>query len=274
MNLSIKHLPVPDRPRERLLSVGPTSLTDAELVSLVFGGDLHTAASVVAACGSAGGIRRATVGELCGIPGVGPSRASQLQAALELGARSVVAEPDRFAIIRTPPQARQHLRDLERLDQEELHVLALDARHRLLVRFCVARGSMNVVHVSPRDLYRRLIREGAVATVIAHNHPTGDPLPSEEDLQLTSRLRAAGEVLGVSLLDHLVIAQDAYYSTTAGRTFRDRSPFPEAEARPVKSYPSFVSALGEVPAQLEPAQMELDDLLAPFPPDGSDEIGG
>lgn len=275
MNLSIKHLPVTDRPRERLLSVGPTSLTDTELVSLVFGGDLRAAANVIAACGGACGIRRATVGELCEIPGVGPSRASQLQAALELGARSAVAEPDRTEIIRTPPQARQHLRELERMDQEELHVLALDGRHRMLVRFCVARGAMNVVHVSPRDLYRRVIREGGVAAVIAHNHPTGDPLPSEDDLQLTARLRAAGEVLGVSLLDHLIITPDSYYSISAGRSFRARAPLADADPRPVKMYPAFVSALDEmVPSvqlslisDVEGVEDGADDPLAPYPSD-------
>ncbi len=224
MDLTIKQLPAPDRPRERLLSVGPTYLTDTELISLVLGGDVATAARVLARVGSAPALRRLAIGELTQIPGVGVARASQLLAAIELGARSVATASSteaRTRALRTPPDAHEVLRDLSRLEVEELHVLALDARHRLMVRFCIARGSMNVVHVSPRDLFRRLLREGAVATLVAHNHPTGDPIPSEDDLNLTARLRAAGELVGVALLDHLIIAADGYYSCTAQRVFRE-----------------------------------------------------
>ena len=225
MPLSIKELPAADRPRERLVLSGVGALSDAELVALVFGGDLPAASRVVAAVGGSSSLARAGAAELCEVPGVGPARASQLLAAIELGRRSADVVVDPRVPVRTPIAARDHLSDLARLEQEELHVLALDGRHRLIARFAAARGALNVVHVSPRDVYRRLLREGAAACIVAHNHPSGDPSPSPDDGELTQRLRAAGDLVGIAMLDHLVIANEGFYSfaeerlvqATAGR---------------------------------------------------------
>jgi DNA repair protein RadC len=111
-----------------------------------------------------------------------------------------------------PSDAAAYLADMAALEQEELHVLALDGRHRPLARHVVARGSLNVVHVSPRDVFRRLLRESAAGAIVAHNHPSGDPTPSEDDVDLTRRLHAAGDTVGVPLLDHLVIASGGFHS--------------------------------------------------------------
>ena len=117
----------------------------------------------------------------------------------------------------TPEQARRYLRDMALLEQEELRVLGLDARQRVITRFTSALGSANLVHVSPREIYRRALREGALSVIVAHNHPSGDPTPSEDDLLLTRRLRAAGELIGVTLLDHLIVAEEGCYSFQEGR---------------------------------------------------------
>ena len=220
----IKQLPFSNRPRERLMASGPNMLTDAELVALIFGGSLQVAHEVVARIGGAHAIRRAVLGELRDVPGVGVGRACQLQAAMELGGRSRGSDGDRGLPLHTPPHAFAHLRHMMRLDAEELHVLALDARRRLLASFCIARGAENIVHCSPRDLYRRLLREGAVATVIAHNHPTGSPVPSPSDIDLTQRLRSAGELVGIALLDHLIIAPESYFTFKGGRILNEHSP--------------------------------------------------
>jgi len=220
MVLTIKQLAVDNRPRERLLLAGPAALTDPELVALLFGGDLPTAEAIVARFGAAAQLRGATLGGLCTVPGVGPTRAAQVLAAVELGRRAVGAAMARDAPLRGPQQAHAQLRDLIGQEQEELRVLALDARQRLLARFVSAVGLVNVVHVSPRDIFRRALREGAVSVIIAHNHPSGDPTPSEEDVQLTRRLRAAGELLGVPMLDHLIVAEEGFYSFTEGRILR------------------------------------------------------
>ena len=206
------------------MSSGPNMLTDAELVALIFGGSLQVANEVVSRIGGAPAIRRAVLGELRDVPGVGVGRACQLAAAVELGSRSKGTGSDRGLPLQAPPDAFDHLRDLTALDTEELHALALDSRHRLLARFCIARGSENIVHCSPRDLFRRLLREGAMAVVIAHNHPAGNPLPSASDVDLTQRLKSAGELVGILLLDHIVVAPEKYFSFKAGRVFPDNAP--------------------------------------------------
>jgi DNA repair protein RadC len=143
---------------------------------------------------------------------VGPARACQLLAALELGRRAARPRPPEGRPLRQPADAAAQLDELAQLEQEELHVVALDAAHRPIARFVAARGALNVVHVTPREVLRRLVREGAAAAIVAHNHPSGDPTPSRDDRELTLRLRAAGELVGVAILDHLVIARGGFYS--------------------------------------------------------------
>ncbi len=209
---SIKRLPPGDRPRERMLLSGCEALSDVELVALVLGGDLGCAHLVVSEVGDARSMRRAALGQLKGVRGVGEARACQLLAALELGRRASHPDGERGDPIRTPTVAAARLAQLVPLEQEELHVLALDSRHREIARFVAARGAQNVVYVSPRDVFRRLLREGAAGAIVAHNHPSGDPTPSADDVELTNRLRAAGDLVGVALIDHLVIARDGYHS--------------------------------------------------------------
>lgn len=222
MVLPIKQLPLDNRPRERLATLGPASLTEPELISLLFGGDLPAAEGLVERLGTIAGLRVASLAQLHEVPGVGPARAAQLLAAVELGRRA--AGPwarSSHPSLRNPEEACMHLCDMRDLEQEELRVVSLDARHRPLSRFTSALGAANVVHVSPRDVFRRALREGAVAVLVAHNHPSGDPTPSGEDLALTRRLRAAGEVVGVALLDHLIIATEGCYSFEERRVIRE-----------------------------------------------------
>ena len=209
---AIKQLPPSERPRERLLHAGREALSEVELVALLLGGDLRCAADVVSALGGARGLRRAHLGELRALRGVGEARACTLVAALELGRRAGEANADPAPRVPNPAAAAALLADLATLEQEELHVLALDGRHRVVARFVAARGSLNVVHVSPRDVFRRLVREGAAATIVAHNHPGGDPAPSPDDVELTRRLQAAGDLVAVPLIDHVVVATGGFYS--------------------------------------------------------------
>jgi DNA repair protein RadC len=208
----IKLLPVNLRPRERMLSAGEKALSDVELVAVVLGGDLERADAIVSRCGNASDLVHRGVAELCDVPGVGLARACQIQAAIELGRRALTGPLLRGMPLRNSEEAAARLADLNSLENEELHVLALDSRHRVLVRFVAARGALNAVHVSPRDVLRRLVRESAAAMIVAHNHPSGDHTPSIEDHDLTRRLHAAGELVGVSLIDHLVIGRHGYHS--------------------------------------------------------------
>ncbi len=212
VELSIKRLPPTSRPRERLRAAGREALSDVELVALVIGGDLGCATGIVSSIGGACGIRKALMTELEALPGVGPARASQLVAALELGRRAGFSSGKRGERLHRPHLVASYLADLAGLDQEELHVLALDTRHRLISRSLIARGNVNMVHVTPREIFRRLLREGAAGAIVAHNHPSGECSPSDDDRRLTFRLRDAGELVGIPLLDHLVISVGGFYS--------------------------------------------------------------
>ena len=205
-------MPAHERPRERMSHVGARALSDAELVSLVLGGDLERAARVVASFGGAAGIGRAEIGELCHVTGVGPARASQLVAAIELGRRTVGMPWSAGRVLATSEDVHEQLRDMAFFEDEELHALLLDGRHRVLARQVAARGTLNRVHAIPRDILRRGVRESAAAMIVAHNHPSGECEPSPEDFALTRRLFDAGELVGIPLLDHLVIARRGFHT--------------------------------------------------------------
>jgi DNA repair protein RadC len=212
-----------DRPRERLLAAGPRVLSDADLVALVLG------------TGTAGRSARATalalletvpIGELAWAPpdlvaawpGIGPARAAALAAAFELGRRAAWAPPRRGERCLDPGRVHELLRHAAHADREEFHVVLLDVRGRLLRTERVAQGSLAQCPVSPRDALRPAVREGAHSVVFAHNHPSGDPAPSPEDTDLTARLRAAAELVGVLARDHVIVAAGGYYSfVEAGR---------------------------------------------------------
>lgn len=130
----------------------------------------------------------------------------------------------------TPTKVAAILADMAAFETEHLEVLALDGRHRVISRFTVGVGGANVVHVSPRDIFRKALSLNAVTVIIAHNHPSGDPTPSGDDCELTQRIRAAGDLIGVPMVDHMVIASEGHYSFAAGRVFLT----PEAQAEKYK----------------------------------------
>ena len=208
-----------DRPRERLAARGPGSLTDAELVALLLGAGragenvVQVASGLLARVGGLGGLGDATLTELCAQRAIGPARAAALHAALELGRRATGARPRRGQRLATAADVWAHYRArLAPAVVEEFWVLALDVRHRLQLELCAARGSLTGVEVHPRDVFRPLIRSSAAAVIFCHNHPSGDPTPSRQDVELTARLRDVGELCGISVLDHVVVAADGYAS--------------------------------------------------------------
>jgi len=208
-----------DRPRERLASGGPHALSDAELVALLLGSGrkgenaIALGARLLAGLGGVAGLAQATEAELRAVPGVGAARASVLRAALELGRRAAGARPERGQRLGAASEVWAYYRArLAFAPVEEFWVLGLDVRHRLLFETCVARGCLTGVEVHPREVYRPLIRAAAAAAIFCHNHPSGDPSPSRQDLELTRRLREVGELVGIAVLDHVVVAADGYTS--------------------------------------------------------------
>jgi DNA repair protein RadC len=196
------------RPREKLRDRGASSLSDAELYALVLGsGVVGRSAHRI---GRALGRRRPTelaewpVVRWLAVPGIGPARAAALCAAFELGRRAGESPPGGRPV-RGPDDVLPHVRDLIRARREHFVVLLLNARHEMQRREVVSIGSLNASIVHPREVFLPAILHTAASVVLVHNHPSGDPEPSEEDLSITRRLVEVGELIGIGVLDHVIV---------------------------------------------------------------------
>jgi DNA repair protein RadC len=225
MALPVSILPTDDRPRERLWSLGPAALTTAELLAIVLGTG-GAGQDVLGLAGhllevSEGSLRRLARrprAELLRSPGIGPTKAGRLIAALELGSRAAREERPPVPRIREPEDVVRlfgtRLRDLQ---VEEFHLLALDSQSQVLREVLVTRGLLNSSLVHPREVFRAAIAEAAAGIIVVHNHPSGDPTPSAEDRAATKQLVSAGRLLDIPLYDHVIIAGDRFVSlATAG----------------------------------------------------------
>jgi DNA repair protein RadC len=209
-----------DDPDLRLQLFGADVLGDAELLSffLTRGGPpgddaLRTARAVLARAGDLPAVGRLCEGELCEVHGIGPSKARRLIALGAVGRRLADRPLTRGAPIDTPRRVYESLRArLGRASREHFLVLAVDARGRKLAEVEVGRGGRSRVAISPRDVFEVAVREGAEAIILVHNHPSGDPTPSASDIKLTERLQAAGELIGVGIVDHLIVADGSFCS--------------------------------------------------------------
>jgi DNA repair protein RadC len=215
----IRDLPTTERPRERLRDYGAGSLSTSELLAIVLrtGSSresvLALASRLLSRYGGLVGLARAGFGELCQERGLGEAKASQLKAAFELGRRLASAQPEERAIVRTPEEvANLLLPEMGLLEQEELWVVLLNTRNQVLGVHAVYRGSVNTSQVRVAELFREAVRQNCPALVLAHNHPSGDPTPSPDDVAMTKQVLEAGRVLNIEVLDHLVIAQQRFVS--------------------------------------------------------------
>jgi DNA repair protein RadC len=215
----MKDLSPDDRPREKLQRHGVSALGDNELVALVLGsgftraGALDLANEVLKARGGLHGLLRSSCADLARVPGIGPARAARLTAALELGRRTLSHAPGTRAQFRTPRDAALYLLPVfGSRPVEHFGVVLLDTKHRVLRTSVVAVGTMNATVVQPRDVFREAMLGAAAAVVVFHNHPSGDPTPSRDDVELTRRLVAAGTLVGIDLVDHIVLGDAAYCS--------------------------------------------------------------
>ncbi|NNL67660.1 MAG: DNA repair protein RadC [Myxococcales bacterium] len=206
-------------PRERLISRGAEALSAGELIALVLrtgyrAGDAHDVArGLLARCGGLDRLESAPACEMAAVPGVGPAKAASLVAAFELGRRCAASHLPEGAALRSPEDVFRHFAaGLRRLDHERFVVVLLDGRHRVLGEEVVSRGTLTASLVHPREVFRPALRASAAAVILVHNHPSGDPTPSAEDRSVTARLADAGEILGVRVLDHVVVAERGFVS--------------------------------------------------------------
>ncbi len=217
---TIKEWPAGERPRERLGQVGAGALSSTELIAILVGSGTAGSSAVGvagellrAAGGSLRRLAASTPAELARVRGVGPAVAARLAAALELGRRLAREEPLERTRIRGPGDVYERcapaLRDLA---QEEFRILLLNTQHAVLSDLLITRGILDASVVHPREVFKPAIAESAAAIILVHNHPSGDPLPSAEDREITRQLTEAGRILGIPVLDHVVIGDGRYVS--------------------------------------------------------------
>jgi DNA repair protein RadC len=216
---AIREIPPAERPRERLALRGASGLTSAELIALLWGSGaagrsaIGLAEDALARHEGLTGLARATDVELETIPGVGRAKAAQLTAAFELGRRLLADWPAARWTVRSPRDVADRLvLQMGRLEREELRVVLLNTKNVVLRVVTVYQGNVASSLVRVGELYRDAVRLNATGIILVHNHPSGDPTPSPDDLHLTAEALAAGRLLDIQLLDHLIVGHDAFVS--------------------------------------------------------------
>ncbi|KGE18298.1 RadC family protein [Paenibacillus wynnii] len=217
--LMLRDLPHEERPRERMMQYGAESLSQAELLAIL----LRTGTRRESAIGIAqrmlsqvGGLRQLadlSIKELTLIKGIGPAKAIQLKAGIELGRRMSNSRLNQLVTIRSPYDAADILTEqLRYLQKEHFVCLFLNTKNHVIAQETLSMGSLNASIVHPREVFRAAIKCSSASIICAHNHPSGDPTPSPEDISLTSRLVQAGEIVGIDVLDHLIIGDSSFVS--------------------------------------------------------------
>jgi DNA repair protein RadC len=218
---TIKSWPAEDRPREKLIRSGPGSLENTELLAILLRtGNASTqetaldqGRALLARFGSIRALGDAGMSELCQIKGIGPAKAAQVKAAIELAGRLGERKFEAGSRFRSGQDVFDHFRHaLGDLKKESFHVVLLDRKNRKIKDVRISEGSLTSAPVHPREVFHPVVKESAAALILVHNHPSGDPDPSPEDLEITERLKKVGELLGVKILDHVIIGRDSFVS--------------------------------------------------------------
>lgn len=218
---SIKHWPEDERPRERLVKHGGGALSDAQLLAILIGsGDSGTKKSAVDLCRDLlkkfdhlNNLDQASIHELCQVKGIGPAKAAQIKAALEVGKRLAVTRSGNGGRMTGSRALVDYFAPfMQNLRKEVVKVALLDNKLQIIRDFVISEGSVNASIVHPREVMIPAIKESASKIVLVHNHPSGDPSPSQADIEITHRVNKAGEIIGIKLLDHIIIGGTEYYS--------------------------------------------------------------
>lgn len=215
----IRDLPVDLRPRERIVYTGAGSLSSAELVAIILrmGGRgenvMHMAERLLSQFGGLPGLAQAGFDELCQVRGIGMAKAAQIKAALELGRRLMATAPCERPQVRSPADVANLLMiEMGLLEQEHLRAVLLDTKNVVIRVVNIYAGNLNTAVVRVGEVFREAIRANCASIIVVHNHPSGDPTPSPEDVRVTEQLVEAGHLLDIDVLDHLVIGRNRYVS--------------------------------------------------------------
>lgn len=208
-----------DRPRERLAQAGPEALNNAELMAILLRvgmrgeNAVRLAERLLSTHGGLVGLLKLSYGDLCKVKGIGPAKAAQLKAAVELGRRMAAASPQEKPVINSPADAANLVMyEMRALDQEIVRVILLDTRNRLMKMDDVYKGSLNTSMIRVGELFREAVKQNAASIIVVHNHPSGDPSPSPDDVAVTRLMVEAGRLLDIPVHDHLIIGSQRFVS--------------------------------------------------------------
>ncbi len=215
----IKEWPESERPRERLLSAGSDSLSDAQLLAIILrtGGNgksaIELAMELIKRYENLNGINDASIQEMLRIPGLGKAKIAQIKAAFELGRRLLRESRQKSIYFNSPRDVYEYYATkFKGLKKEVFHCALLDTKNRLIKDVRISEGTLTNSLIHPRESFREAIRESANSVIFVHNHPSGDPLPSADDRKVTEILIETGKIVGINVLDHIIIGDERYYS--------------------------------------------------------------
>lgn len=216
---TIKELPRSERPRERLVNYGVGALSTAELLAIILRTGtreenvIRMAQRLLVAFGGLAGLARANTSELASAKGLGLAKVAQIKAALELGRRMVLESPEERPQVRSPADAANLvMSEMSLLEQEHLRVILLDTKNRVLATPTIYIGSLNTSLIRIGEVFREAIRANCAALIVLHNHPSGDPTPSPEDIAVTKQIVEAGKLVDIQVLDHVIIGRQRFVS--------------------------------------------------------------
>jgi len=214
-SLRVKDLPRVERPREKLMKYGPAKLSHSELLAILLrsgkkGQNVVELAGKILKRFGKEKLPRLGFEELKNYPGIGPAKACEIVAAFELGKR--LLKDKKAALYLTPDDVWQELKDLRELKKEHFVVFYLDSRNQEIKREVISIGSLNVNFVHPREVFEPAVRNVAAQIILAHNHPAGNPEPSDDDFKITKRLVEAGKILGIEVIDHIIVTKSGFLS--------------------------------------------------------------
>jgi DNA repair protein RadC len=217
--IMIKDVPKEDRPRERLLNLGASHLSNQELLAILLGSGTKSesvmtlANRVLMHFEGLKLLKDATIEELTAIKGIGSAKGVLILSALELGKRLSQYKPNDRYVIRSPEDGADYImEEMRNLNQEHFVVIFLNTKNQIIHRQTIFIGSLNASIVHPREVFREAVKRSAASIIVAHNHPSGDPAPSQEDIHVTKRLAESGKMIGIELLDHLIIGDRKFVS--------------------------------------------------------------
>ena len=226
-SFTVHDLPLSERPRERLLKLGSEALSAQEILALILGQGISgesvmvTAQRLLSRFGNLKGIADASIEELTEIKGIGPAKAAQIKAAVELSKRLEGPVDEREKpVVKSPEDVVSIVKSqLKGKKKEHFLVLCLDTRNNVINCRAISMGSLDTSIVHPREVFKEAISSSAASVILVHNHPSGDPEPSKEDIELTKRLAKAGEIVGIDVLDHIIVCDKSYSSLKAKNLF-------------------------------------------------------